>query len=141
MALFRWRDNLSLGHPSIDADHKTLIDILNRLHFMAVAGDDETAIGRVLSELIDYTRCHFRREEALMQAARYPKFAAHQKAHHSLTAKLNEFEVAFASDPQRFDVESFYDFVADWLLVHVMTIDMKLKPYLKELSSGHIEAA
>lgn len=130
MALFRWRDTLTLGVPSIDADHKKLIDMLNRLHFMSVAGDDHDAIGHVLAELIDYTRTHFRREEALMQAAHYPDFATHQRLHRDLSVKLREFETAYANDPDAFDLEGFYDFVADWLLVHVMTVDMKLKPYL-----------
>lgn len=141
MALFRWRDNLSLGVPSIDADHKKLIDMLNCLHFMSIAGDDDDAIGRVLSGLVDYTRVHFRREEALMQAAHYPGFAAHQRLHRELSAKLRSFETTYANDPDTFDVEAFYDFVADWLLVHVMTVDMKLKPYLGALTHKANEAA
>lgn len=134
MALFRWRDNLSIGVPSIDADHKKLIDMLNCLHFMSIAGDDHDAIGRVLGGLVDYARVHFRREEALMQAAHYPDVAAHQRLHRDLSAKLREFETAYANDAETFDVEAFYDFVADWLLVHVMTVDMKLKPHLAALT-------
>lgn len=141
MALFRWRDNLSIGVPSIDADHKNLIDMLNCLHFMSVAGDDQDTIGRVLAGLVDYARTHFRREEALMQAAHYPEFAAHQRLHHALSAKLREFEAAHATNPDTFDVEEFYDFVADWLLVHVLSVDMKLKPYLSALANEKGSAA
>lgn len=141
MALFRWRDNLSLGVASIDADHKKLIDLLNRLHFMSIAGADTDAIGGVLSELVMYTRTHFRREEALMQAVRYPDFAEHQRLHREMTSELATYEAAYATDPKTFDIDAFYDFIADWLLVHVMTVDMKLQPHLTAVRASNTAAA
>jgi hemerythrin len=127
---FRWRDSLSLDVPAIDADHKHLIELLNRLHYMALAGDDREAVGAVLSELVDYTLAHFEREEALMKASDYPGLAAHVRLHEVLRAQAAHFRDRFRADPRAFDVERFYVFLSDWLTMHILGEDMKLKPWV-----------
>lgn len=121
---------MSLGEPSIDADHKHLIDILNRLHFLKLAGDDAGSIEAVLGQLVEYARGHFGREEALMRRCGFPDLDRHRQQHRALCETLTEFRLSFHNDPGTFDMERFYDFVADWLLVHVIKEDMKLRPHL-----------
>lgn len=135
MSLIRWRDSLSLGIEAIDNDHRQLITILNRLHFMAIAGDDRAALGEVLRELLDYTRSHFAREEMLMRLAAYPGYEAHRKIHRQLTEKVAGYEAKYRAKPKHFDFERFYDFIADWLVVHVMEEDMKIQPFVARLAS------
>lgn len=130
MIPFRWRDNLCLDVPAIDADHKHLIELLNRLHYMAMAGDEREAIGAVLGELVEYTLAHFAREEALMRAAGYPGLAAHARMHEALRAQAAHFRSRFARDPRGFDVDRFYSFLSDWLIMHILGEDMKLKPWV-----------
>lgn len=130
MTLLRWRASMSLGVPTIDADHKHLIEILNRLHFLKLAGDDSASLGNVLGELVEYTRNHFAREESLMRRCGFPGFAHHRQQHQAICEALADFHLAFHTDPAGFDMRAFYDFVADWLLVHVMREDMKLRPHL-----------
>lgn len=130
MTPFRWRDSLSLDVPAIDADHKHLIELLNRLHYMAMAGDDRQAVGAVLSELVEYTLAHFEREEALMRDAQYPGLAAHARLHEVLRAQATHLRERYLTDPRAFDMERFYLFVSDWLTMHILGEDMKLKPWV-----------
>ena len=132
MTLLHWRPSMSLGVPVIDADHRALIEILNRLHFMIRAGDEQREVAAVLRELIDYVRCHFAREEALMRQCGYPGLDRHVARHRDLAAALSAWDDHYRADPDRFDAVGFYDFVADWLVVHVLEDDMKLRPYLAE---------
>lgn len=130
MALLHWKPNLSLGNAAIDGDHKRLIDLFNRLHFMALAGDDNQAVADVLDELLTYARVHFAREEAMMRRCDYPGFADHRRRHREFVSRLRGFVADFHAGPERFDMTAFYDFLADWLLVHVLDEDMKLIPFL-----------
>ena len=130
MALLHWKANMALGNAAIDADHKRLIDLFNRLHFMALAGDDDRAVADVLEELLVYARVHFAREEAMMRRCAYPGLADHQRCHREFASRLRGFVADFRADPEAFDMAAFYDFLADWLLVHVLDEDMKLVPHL-----------
>jgi hemerythrin len=135
MALLHWKANLSLGNAAIDGDHKRLIDLFNRLHFMALAGDDDQAVAEVLDELLIYVRVHFAREEALMRRCDYPGCADHRRCHREFASRLRGFIADFRAGPERFDMTAFYDFLADWLLVHVLDEDMKLIPFLETARS------
>jgi hemerythrin len=130
MTPIRWLDSLSLDVPAIDADHKHLLDLLNRLHYMALAGDDREAVGAVLAELVAYTFAHFAREEALMQACGYPGLAQHARLHEVLRAQVAHQRARFRADPRSFDVQGFYAFLSDWLTMHILGEDMKLKPWV-----------
>ncbi|MFO1127919.1 MAG: bacteriohemerythrin [Rhodospirillales bacterium] len=136
MMPFRWRDNLSLGVPAVDKDHRHLMALLNRLHYSMLGGDDRTAIGGVLDELVDYTRTHFRREEMLMRRSGYPDYAAHCRLHEVLTAQVASQQSRFHCDPQAFDVGRFYRFLGDWLTMHILGEDMKLKPWIEKLEGS-----
>lgn len=130
MTLLRWRESMSIGDPAVDADHQRLIGILNRLHYMRLAGDERAAIDTVLDDLVHYTRYHFGREEALMQAAAYPGFQSHRRLHRELSERMEMFRTAYRCGSETFDFAEFYDFLSDWLLVHILCEDMQLKPYL-----------
>lgn len=132
MTLLHWRDNMSLGIEAIDDDHKSLIELLNRLHYMIRAGDEHAEIERVLDDLRAYCERHFGREEELMERCGYPERDAHQALHRDLEARLETWTRAYQDDPDGFDASAFYDFVSDWLLVHVLEEDMKLKPHITE---------
>jgi len=130
MALLHWRDNMSVGVEAVDKDHKHLVDLLNRLHFLVLAGADRPSVGDVLEELLRYTEYHFDREETLMRTCNYPGLQEHQTCHQDLAHRLFEYQKSFEDRPESFDAEAFYDFLSDWLVVHVLEEDMKYKPYV-----------
>lgn len=135
MELIRWRDSLCLGIADVDEDHKRLVGLLNRLHFMALAGDDSVAIGDVLDELVAHIIRHFRREEALMLRIGYPDREEHTRQHAEFRERLTGFQDSFEQGARGFDTSTFYDFLADWLIVHLTRDDLKLKPYVEALAA------
>lgn len=137
VTLLRWQPAMKLGIPAIDADHKTLVGLLNTLHYAMIAGDDRGGLGAVLNELVDRTLAHFGREEALMERCGYPDIDTHRAIHRRLAAAMEEHRAVFLVDPGGFDMDEFYDFVSGWLLQHVLAEDMKLKPYVSRLEGHH----
>lgn len=130
MTLLHWRPYMSVGDATLDADHQVLINLLNKLHYRLFAGDEPGEIENVLEDLVEYTRGHFAREESLMRRVGYPKVDRHCAQHRALTDALEGYQRQYHEDGDDFDEAAFYDFVSDWLLIHVLEEDAKLKPYL-----------
>mgnify|MGYP003351279092 CR=1 FL=1 len=61
MTVIRWHPDMSVGHPDLDHDHRTLLDLVNHLAD-ADSRDDPLTVEGVLDELTDYTFMHFERE-------------------------------------------------------------------------------
>ncbi|QLH39720.1 MAG: hemerythrin family protein [Defluviicoccus sp.] len=140
MTLLCWRDSLSLNVPAVDQDHKRLFELLNRLRFLDLAGDDPQAIGDVLAELLLYTQTHFRREERLMALGNYPGLAAHARIHRQFTDQVSEIAARFRANPSTLRVRDIYQMLVDWLVDHVLGEDMRLKPYIAHLPEAQIAA-
>ena len=62
MSLLNWTENMSVGSSIIDSDHSALIDLINKVGYIATGeGNDE--IGEVLDGLIAYVEYHFARKK------------------------------------------------------------------------------
>lgn len=129
MALFRWRECMRLGVPRIDADHRHLIDLLNRLHYLAFAGADKAATAAVIDELVERADQHFRLEHDLIARSGASGLERHREQHQGLLDRLRQFRSQHRDQPERFDVHALYDFLADWLLLHVMREHARLRKH------------
>ena len=131
MTVMHWREDMSVGVPELDSDHKQMVDLLNRVHYLKTAGADPAHIGAVLQDLIGYVKRHFGREENMMLLAEYPEYERHVGLHNAMARRLDQFRDQFEMTPETFSVDKFYDFLADWLSVHIMKEDAKLTPYIQ----------
>ena len=78
MALISWSSMLSTGISEQDTQHKKLIDLINQLNDAMQAGHGNDIMGKVLSELVNYTVFHFGYEEKLMAQHKYEDTPAHK---------------------------------------------------------------
>jgi len=65
--IFPWNENFETGVPAIDAQHRQLVELLNRLASQVAAGASADELDKILDELTDYAVYHFETEEALSQ--------------------------------------------------------------------------
>ena len=63
--IFPWDDNFDTGLPSIDAQHRKLVELLNKLASHVAFRSDPAQLGAVFDELSDYTVYHFETEEVI----------------------------------------------------------------------------
>ncbi|MFO0688056.1 MAG: bacteriohemerythrin [Myxococcota bacterium] len=119
-----WTTRLSVGVEPMDAAHKRLIELMNRLHELCVDGEDRTEIRRALKALSDFTVRHFREEETYMESIRYPGLANHKHIHASLIKQLGEHASAFEAGTGPLP-NGFFTFLEVWLTAHIMGIDGK----------------
>lgn len=134
--MIEWTQAMSVGCEALDADHRRLVDILNR--YVVAMDDDEGVfvIDPIFRELIDYTETHFVREEAVMAACGYPELDAHKDIHGELETRLFDMRQRYMQTPSDGVAREIHDFLDHWLQQHILLEDMDYKESLK----GH-EAA
>ena len=130
MAEIVWSQRYELGVPFIDADHRVLVGLLNRVDAAAREGATDAEIGGILAALLDYTRYHFAREERAQAAAAYPDLKEHKAQHRRLTERVRKGYLGFLKAPEDVEVGDLLDFLTDWLLDHILLHDMAIKPYV-----------
>lgn len=130
MAVLSWKPELATDIRQIDADHQKLIGLINELHDAMAAGKANDVLGKILGELISYTKKHFTTEETLMKLHGYPDFAAHKKEHEDLTKTVLELQEKFNAGKGGLTISTF-SFLKDWLTRHILGTDKRYAPYLR----------
>jgi hemerythrin len=129
MSMFAWKNDYSIGHREIDAQHQRLFELANDLHSAMTLGKGKAAMSATLGNLIEYTKIHFASEERLMQANHYPEYAEHKAAHDALTAQVAELQNDFEAGRGGLTV-GLLQFLKDWLQHHIGGTDRKIADFL-----------
>jgi len=127
MTPFVWTEEMSVGDPEMDAQHRQIIDLIN--------GFDDRMEPKVafdaIMNMFRYAGTHFEAEEALLQRVGYPQalLAAQRLAHQEFLSKASEFA------GQQLDDYTLHIRVAAyltrWLMSHILSEDMKYKPFVQ----------
>jgi hemerythrin-like metal-binding protein len=128
--LLRWSSNLSVGLDCIDDQHKMLVDLINELHQAMGNGSGKTAVGGVLSKLVDYTKTHFKFEEDLFEKHGYEETTEHKGVHAKLVGQLADFQEQFKTGESDISIE-LLEFLKEWLITHIKKTDTRYVPFLR----------
>ncbi len=128
---YEWTDQLSVGVPSIDRQHKVLISLINELHDAMEKRAGALAARNVLKRVINYAQAHFIYEEGLFSANNYERTDPHMAAHRKIEEKL--LTLKETADQPGFDVsEDLMQFLKNWLNNHILKEDMGYSELLKQ---------
>lgn len=125
----QWREQLSVGNDLIDADHKYLIEIVNRAE-VSMKANSQIELNAVLAELAVYGQSHFAREELVAKAVGYPDADKLHESHTRLVASLAKFKGEIGTGWTEATVAKFTAFLRDWLLGHLIKEDLPMKPWM-----------
>lgn len=126
------------GIELVDNEHRRLFEIIhdtNDLIHAELLHDKYDEIMRLLAELRDYTEVHFRDEEALMERIHYPELDAQKRAHTAFVERLVEIDLSELDDMDDNQQEYLIDliqFLAGWLINHILGSDKKIGDYMRE---------
>lgn len=125
MNLIEWKDEFSVGVPSIDHEHKELIKLINWLNDIAHSGSSYDTVTGALGEIYAQIAAHFALEERIMHEARYDGYAGHKEDHEDLLDELlyvmDRVDYDGAYDESRLGIE-----LERWFSVHFRTHDARL---------------
>ncbi|QWT45387.1 bacteriohemerythrin [Azospira inquinata] len=133
---FPWSPTLSVGLDEIDAQHKLLVDIINRVYQAMIDRAPRASSARVLDELVQYTAVHFAVEESLFRMTDYPGYEGHKAQHERLKREVMQIREDFAAGRIGLDLH-LMAFLKRWLENHICRED---KTYVGHLLKSGIKA-
>ncbi len=143
--LLVWDKKFELGIPTIDAQHRRLVELCNSLYQGIIRQKSEgkagwqAALSETLRETAGYILIHFRDEEKLLKAIGYEQFAEHKQRHQEFVAKTTETISSFdkATFQTAFD---FVKFLYEWILRHIAYEDKLYVKAVKEYMAKREES-
>lgn len=131
MALFEWNESYSVGVNEIDVQHQKLVQILNDLHSEMKVGRSREILGKVLDELVDYSRTHFAFEEKYFDEFGYPDKDLHKASHADYVARVTQFREDFLSGKETGSLRVM-EFLIHWIQAHIRKTDKEYGPFFNE---------
>lgn len=119
--IVQWTDSYRIGLDEIDAQHKTLIDLMNALWQAISSNASDVECRSILEKLELYTITHFSAEETMMRTMAYPDFDAHQEAHRQFVKRLQEEMLRIQNGDK--PTLNILHFLRDWLVNHILVKD------------------
>lgn len=129
MAQFQWNDSYSVHVPEMDRQHKKLFELISQLGEAMSKGQGRDILGKIIDELLAYTRTHFTAEEKLLARANYTGLETQKAMHKTFVAKVTEFKQQCQSGSVSLSV-NVSAFMNDWLRTHICKEDVKYGPVL-----------
>ena len=123
-SFFKWdQERLTTHVDAMDAEHKKLIDIMNKLYERSEAKAGKAELLSIVKELGSWTVTHFQHEEKFFDSIPYKQAAVHKRIHQDLLARFGEHQKEF----EKTGVlgPAFFQFLKTWLTAHIMGIDTK----------------
>jgi hemerythrin len=139
METFVWDENFTTGLELVDAQHRRLVELINRLGDSLIAGTakDHDALQAVFKQLADYAQYHFSEEEQLMlESGVSPAHRElHQRRHAEFVEQLSTMWNARRSmaDP----ADTLHGFLRAWLAFHILGEDHVMAREITQRRAGN----
>ena len=138
-----WTEKLATGISTIDSQHKELFKRINNLVLAIKQGRCKSEIDGVIKFLDDYARVHFAEEERHMRETNYGGLDEQRQEHRKYLEALKELKEQAALprvSGSSYDLSATTNHVVvDWIVDHIMKIDMKFGIFLKNRNSSETE--
>lgn len=126
-----WNDDYKLGIGIVDAQHKHLFMLVNKLYALDDDTEMKDEIKKILYDFSNYMKTHFHDEEDYMYSIGYPNVEEHKIHHKKLIEALNTLIRTPAKLPI---IKTKMKIIAKKALIeHITMEDIKTKNYLLSL--------
>jgi hemerythrin len=123
-----WTEDLEIGIPTIDEEHRTWIGLVADFCNASVEGRANDAVYSALVEALRYTETHLSHEEAFMMENGYPYLEDHKAQHELAKEEMHKFTTGYYSE--EYIIKYFSDFLPNWLMFHINTSDRKMAEWI-----------
>ncbi|MEN9231062.1 MAG: hemerythrin family protein [Thermostichus sp. DG02_5_bins_236] len=128
---FTWTDDLKVGVPTIDVQHKELVATANDLAAAIEEGRGSSFLKKLLTFMKYYAEWHFEQEERCAAAHQCPAAEMNCKAHAEFIRLLEELQQRYRQDPANESLPGIiHKKLADWLVNHIMKVDKQIGQYI-----------
>ena len=137
--IFPWNDNFNTGLAEVDQQHRQLVSILNDLAMhVAFHPEDHAELNRILEALLDYTRYHFRTEEAIwhQHLPDDEEEARHLLGHRNFIETISQARLSSENDGTDKGAQELLAYLTSWLASHILEHDRKMALLVREHQRG-----
>ena len=118
-----WKESFKSGFPSIDAQHKHLISLINELLERLAENCPVEDMRYYLSDIHELIGFHFKEEEAIMRECRYAGYARHKADHDRLLQEIGDIRRTLTEKSDSAHKAALARTIEDWFSVHFRTYD------------------
>ena len=137
MTLFEWDKRLETGHPTLDDQHRKIVDSLNRLQEAIQEGKDPQVLDDLFYFLKAFLDSHFTLEETLIHDLKLPGLAQHREAHKALKGQIQALARRYSRGEKGLPLTTaLAEFLDQYFLEHVLKADLELAAALALRQDG-----
>ena len=126
-----WNKSLLVGVPTIDEQHKTLIQRLNGVNQAVSVRQGGREVLKSLDFMEEYAELHFTTEEALMKEHAYPGQAAHLVQHGEFKKAVSAIHQDILEEGATSEIaDAIQKLLVNWFVNHIKTVDRKLGKFM-----------
>jgi hemerythrin len=130
MAFMDWSEALDVGVPSIDAQHKQLVERLTRIEEGRKQAVPFEVMLPMLNDFYQHALEHFRYEEKLFVQYGFQEAERHKTVHNDLERLFLAFMEEYKADPEGIMSPAFINTVRRWLMNHITGEDKRMGAFL-----------
>lgn len=123
---FEWKESMSVGEPTIDAQHQRLLAQVNKVIEAMVFGINSKEVAEAMSFFDSYINEHLTYEENYMQRRSYLDLDKHKQKHQDFRKKYAEFNEKLKAGKTSSELLiEMEEFLGNWWLSHIGYEDKK----------------
>ncbi len=138
MESFHWDKHFETGLKTVDQQHHTLVDLINRFGDLLTQADSVPFedIEAVFVELAAYTQYHFQEEESMMlQVGLDPRFInPHKQLHADFVQEITQTHKAVTD--RHVTAERLLKLLTYWLAFHILGTDQSMARQVVAVQAG-----
>ena len=129
---YTWNDSIATGDPAIDLQHKQFFVVLYDFAEALEQGKGAKELSKLLVFLKYYGEWHFGKEEESVACSNCPMAGENIEAHKQYMVTVDLLLEQIKSLGTSEELAQFsYDKFSDWLVNHIMKIDIANADYVK----------
>ena len=122
-------------HPLLEKEHQQLIDLLDALDNCISKGGSVNQAYKNLSNFVALAEEHFKSEEEIMEAYKYPEIIDHKKEHADLLEQLFILKNKLDNGHTPFG-KDYMHLLRHWLEDHLFDADNRLENFLHQVNTN-----
>ncbi|NDY96246.1 GGDEF domain-containing protein [Wenzhouxiangella limi] len=138
MITFQWNQDYMTDLPSVDGQHRHLVDLINQLgRSLGDNGVSRADLQSLFGELVSYAQFHFQDEERLMRETGIDErhIDRHVSSHRRFLKDVDTLQ-STDSGPAERSGAGILDYLVHWLAYHILGQDQDMARQIEAVRSG-----
>ena len=128
-----WKDDYSVNLDLIDADHRVLFSLMDKLNKAVRTGKARALLPDMIKNLTEYVAYHFEHEAKIMAQYNYPLMDDHIREHDDASEKIAYFSSVVRTAADENTAKDLLEFLFGWITIHIEDSDRRLASFIRAM--------